>query len=179
MSSDNSESIIAVGEKLYLRRPVRGDLDFYYDWYRDPEIQKYMANPHWDPNCSKDRYREIFLRKHLLTTGESQSFTICEKKEGVPVGVIVSYEIDRGSGVCEIGVLIGSSNHHRSGFATEAIKLTLRHLKDTIGITIVRCNIHPENTASIRLFEKCGFVRTGKKHEHGFELFTFKRELEG
>ena len=178
MSSSNQESVIAVGERVYLRRPVKDDLDSYYGWYRDPEIQKYMANPHWDPQRSKDRYREIFVRRHLLTTGESQSFTICENQEGRAVGVVVSYDIDRGSGMCEIGILIGNPVHRCRGFAKEAIELMLNYLHNRIGICIVRCNIHPENDASIRLFEKCGFRKSGEKQEFGFDLFMYERNIE-
>ncbi len=178
MTLDQYDVVVAVGKKSYLRRPTKEDLDFYYAWYKDPDIQRYMANPFWDPDRSKDRYREVFLRSHLLTRGDSQSLTICEAREKKPVGVVVSYDIDRGAKSCEMGILIGDPEFRGGGYATEAIELMLSYLKETVGIRIVRCSIVPQNEVSIRLFEKCGFRRSGTKREQGYDLIVFERKLE-
>ena len=50
---------------------------------------------------------------------------------------------------------------HGKGVMTEAVSLLVRYLFDTKRMNRIRLIIHPENAASLRLAEKCGFVKEG------------------
>ena len=47
------------------------------------------------------------------------------------------------------------------GVMTEAVNLLVRYLFDTKRMNRIRLIIHPDNAASLRLAEKCGFVKEG------------------
>ena len=64
-----------------------------------------------------------------------------------------------------IGILIHEEKERRQGYASEALKLILQYGFHTLDLHQLYCNVNPENTASMRLFLKHGFVPTGTKKE--------------
>jgi len=156
--SDHKIDIIAADEVVYLRRVIKEDLDAFYRWYKDTDIQRFMANPRWDPDCSKGKYRSIFLHRHLLRTGSAATVTVCIANDDRPVGMVNYFDLDRDKGSCEIGVVVGEKNLWSRGVGSSAVKLTSAYLFSTVHLNRIYCHILYGNTQSIRLFEKCGFV---------------------
>jgi len=158
LSISNSEPVVISDDVVYLRRVLKSDLDFYYRWYIDPEIQKFMANPYWDPAKTKDDYRQVFLHRHFLQTGTGNTLTICTCGDGKPVGLINYFEIDRKLKRCEIGLLVGERELWGRGIGTSSVRLACSHIFESLGLSKIFCLVHPENEASVRLFQKCGFT---------------------
>ena len=175
----NNRSIVASDNLIYLRRVSKDDLDCFYRWYKDPEIQEPMANPNWDPSRSKDDYRPIFLHRHLLQTGCSLTLTIRMKEDNTAIGLVHYYNIDREVGCCDFGVIVGEKRHWRRGIATSAVRLATAHIFDTADLKNIFCNILQTNRRSIGLFEKCGFVFHEVTYDSGIEFLRFRlRRLE-
>ena len=53
------------------------------------------------------------------------------------------------------------------GYATEAVKLALKWAFDNTGVVAVEAESDPDNAASQRVLEKCGFLATGEIGEEG------------
>lgn len=61
----------------------------------------------------------------------------------------------------ELSYILYSTDHRGQGVMTEAVNLMVRYLFETKNINRIRLVIHPGNTASRRLAEKCGFQHEG------------------
>jgi [ribosomal protein S5]-alanine N-acetyltransferase len=61
----------------------------------------------------------------------------------------------------ELSYQIYAPHQRRKGVATEAVKLLVRYLFETKRVNRIRLIIHPENLASRRLADKCGFRHEG------------------
>jgi [ribosomal protein S5]-alanine N-acetyltransferase len=61
----------------------------------------------------------------------------------------------------ELSYHIYAPEHRGKGVATEAVKLLVRYLFETKQVNRIRLVIHPDNVASRRLAEKCGFRDEG------------------
>ena len=61
----------------------------------------------------------------------------------------------------ELGYQIYAAEHRRQGAASEAVSLLVRYLFETKTVNRLRLVIHPDNVASRRLAEKCGFKHEG------------------
>jgi RimJ/RimL family protein N-acetyltransferase len=170
----NNTSIAAEDDLIYLRRVSKDDLDCFYRWYKDPEIQEPMANPKWDPGLSKDDYRPIFLHRHLLQTGSSLTLTICLKEDNTAIGLVYYYDIDREAGCCKFGVLVGEKKQWRRGIATSAVRLATAYIFETTDLKSIFCNILQTNRPSIGLFEKCGFVFRKTTYDSGIEFLRYQ-----
>jgi ribosomal-protein-alanine N-acetyltransferase len=61
----------------------------------------------------------------------------------------------------ELGYLIYDPEDRGKGYATEAVNLLVRYLFETKRMNRIRLVIHPDNIASTRLAERCGFRHEG------------------
>jgi RimJ/RimL family protein N-acetyltransferase len=98
----------------------------------------------------------------LRTADPARTFAMVvgELKEEV-VGVIGMVENEAG---IEIGYWVGR-RHWGRGYATTALSLLISILRQR-GIAQVYADVFPENPASARVLEKCGFERLGEIERH-------------
>jgi RimJ/RimL family protein N-acetyltransferase len=61
----------------------------------------------------------------------------------------------------ELSYLVYDKNHRGKGVASEAVRLLVQYLFETKRVNRIRLVIHPDNAASRRLAEKCGFQHEG------------------
>jgi RimJ/RimL family protein N-acetyltransferase len=65
----------------------------------------------------------------------------------------------------ELSYQVYPSEHRGKGLATEAVNLLVRYLFENKRVNRIRLVIHPDNLASRRLAEKCGFRHEGTARE--------------
>ena len=61
----------------------------------------------------------------------------------------------------ELSYQVYAPEHRGKGVGTEAVQLLVRYLFETKQVNRIRLVIHPDNSASRRLAEKCGFRHEG------------------
>jgi RimJ/RimL family protein N-acetyltransferase len=84
----------------------------------------------------------------------------------------------------ELSYHIYSSDHAGKGIATEAVKLLTGYLFDRLKYNRIRLIIHPDNAASKRVAEKCGYKFEGtargawfhKGRNHDVDVFALLRD---
>ena len=62
----------------------------------------------------------------------------------------------------ELSYQVYAPEHRGKGVATEAVQLLVRYVFETKRVNRIRLVIHPDNVASRRLAEKCGFRHEGR-----------------
>ncbi len=143
-----------IGNHIFLRSVVSTDVDFILSVENNTE------------NWAIGGITKPFTRKEIIDFVASDQnlhknkqlrFIICEKRTEQPIGTIDLFEYNKELKNVGIGILIEHKESRRKGFATEAIKLIIRHCKTELNIIQLFCNIFKDNKNSIRLFEKCGF----------------------
>ncbi|MCA9729226.1 MAG: GNAT family N-acetyltransferase [Candidatus Eisenbacteria bacterium] len=86
---------------------------------------------------------------------------VCRREDDAIAGVINISEIVRGLfQSAYLGYYCGT-DYTGQGYMTEGMQLVLRHSFQTLRLHRVEANIQPANTASLRLVERCGFVKEG------------------
>lgn len=165
------EDIIARGRQCSLRAVRSDDAGAFYEWYINPEVQRHLANPWWNPSIDFETYQLHRFTQYLQAGPQSGVFTICHA-DGRPIG-LVNY-FDREADSCEIGIIIGDITQWRKGYAREALSLLLSYIIEDFKIHRVRARILKVNIPSQRLFEKVGFVRTGAGKEDGYEFLYYE-----
>lgn len=157
------------GKHIFLRKMEPEDLEFLYSvennsnfWYcsetKSPysrwELKQYIENYSYD----------IFTTKELR-------LMICCSESRKAVGIVDLFEYHPLHNRCGVGIIV-SPEFSNQGIATEAISLIKEYVFGTLLAKQVWCMIDAENTISIALFEKSGFVRSG-------ELKQWKRSSDG
>ena len=76
--------------------------------------------------------------------------------------------------IAEIGYGI-SKEYRNNGYAAEAVKAVLKWAFDNPGVIAVEAETDPENAASKRVLEKCGFTFNGEMGEEGLRYIISRR----
>lgn len=90
---------------------------------------------------------------------------VIERKDGIAVGDLSFKGLDA-DGVPEIGYGIAETHWHH-GYATEAVQALTAWALQQDGVVRIEAETEPDNKASQRVLEKCGFVPTGIMGEEG------------
>lgn len=120
--------------------PLRAE-DFY-----SLECQRELLNAEAEQAAHREGYRFYIFPKEkpdllIGTVGLSNII------RGVFLSCFMGYKIDQG--------------YQSRGYMTEAVKAVCAFAFNALGLHRIECNIMPQNEASLRVAEKCGFVWEG------------------
>lgn len=93
------------------------------------------------------------------TSGEWFMFTIADVDDAEVFGDL-ALKLEWDGRAAEVGYTL-AREHWGKGYASEALTALLDWLFDVVGVTRVAATLHPENLASARVVERCGFVFEG------------------
>ena len=177
VKSENMTINALVGENIRLRAIEPGDLEFMYTIENDPMI--------WRVGNTLIPYSRHQLEQYILS---SQHDLFSEKQVRLmidlilpehgkqTIGVIDLYDFEPQHKHAGVGIFILPSEQGK-GYATEALQVLIRYCFEILNLHLLHCNITADNTSSIRLFEKAGFVQCGLKKEWRFLDNTWMDEL--
>jgi ribosomal-protein-alanine N-acetyltransferase len=159
---------IITTERLILRLPQQAD---FADWSHLRGVSKdglIPFEPKWAENeLSRDSFRlrlRFYQREFRDSTG--YPFFIFTKEGNNLLGGITLSNVRRGvtqSG--SIGYWIGQP-FQKNGYMTEAVKALGVYAFKELGLHRIDAASLPENLASIRVLEKCGFQKEGLAREY-------------
>jgi diamine N-acetyltransferase len=150
-------------EKISLRALEPEDLELLYEWENN---DSYWVISNTVTPFSKFTLKRYLKHSHknIYETGQLRLMIelIGEKKT---IGAIDLFDFDPFHKRAGIGILIADETQRRKGYASMALKCLIQYCFTTLQLHQLYCNILANNTESIDLFEKLGFVRIGIKIE--------------
>jgi RimJ/RimL family protein N-acetyltransferase len=134
-----------------LRCRLASDLDVISDASYDPETRRWLTDPPMDAQAraaSLERVAEAFQ------TGRSAPLVIADHEDNEPIGLInLQFRDDH---VATIAYSVFPA-HRGKGVAPRAVRLMAEWAFGPLGLSEVLLEIDPQNVASVRVAEKCGF----------------------
>ena len=149
-------------ERLRLRPADRGQMEAAIAAQTDPELIKAYTEMLEGCLAHPDQW-------------EWYAMWIIALKDGTPVGDLCFKGLPE-TGVPEIGYGLQEEYWGR-GYATEAVRAALNWALGQPGVNAVEAETDPENTASQRVLEKCGFRPNGTRGEEGPRFTLIRSEL--
>jgi RimJ/RimL family protein N-acetyltransferase len=151
---DNSTS------KVFLRPLARDDASLeYLSWIQNTELTKFL---HLDPlPLSVDDLAHYISQ--MQVSPNDLLFGIFEKVNGRHIGNIKLGGINWTHSYGDVGLLLGNSNYHGRGYASDALILLCDFAFQELNIHKLIAGVHTENFASIKLFTKAGFALEGTR----------------
>ncbi|NOY50527.1 MAG: GNAT family N-acetyltransferase [Chlorobi bacterium] len=148
-------------ENIKLRAPELSDLDFLFDMENNTE--------YWHLSDTRSPFSRFDLEQYILMadkdiykTGQLR-FIIVDKKD-MPIGIIDMFDFDPQNSRAGVGIII-VEQERKNGYAEEALIALIDYSINILNLHQLFCNIEAGNEASINLFEKIGFRKTGIKKE--------------
>jgi len=137
--------------RLLLRPPTEEDAEAIFAYARDPRVCRYLAWPCHENLADTRRFLQTVEQGWL--SGERLSWAI-ENGSGL-VGMLGSELGRAGAG---IGYVLAHDEWEK-GYASEALSAVCDALFSATSLRSLWAFCVPENTASARVLEKCGFHR--------------------
>lgn len=133
---------------------------------RDPLVTRFVPGPWGDPV----RHREFVLERmsHPYPPGMGY-WTILDRSaaaEGGFLGWVLLLPVEGERNAAEIGWRLRREGWGR-GIAAEAARPVIRHALETLKVSAVIADIHPQNAASIKVAEKIGLRHAGETTSDG------------
>lgn len=152
--------LILEGERVFLRRWKESDAAALYRLASDPDVGPRAG---WPPHKSVEESLEIIRN---VFSGEGM-WAVELKETGELIGCVgylpASYSnLDITDDQCEVGYWIGKP-YWDNGYCTEALRIVVDYCFNVKGFSVLWGDFFPENPASGRVMEKCGFVDTGRQ----------------
>ncbi len=146
-------------ERLLLRRPRPDDADALWRRRNDPDVAHLQA---WSVPYDRSDAEALVTGASEMVGPEPDRWwmlTVTDPHDTVVYGDLALHLTWEGR-AAEVGYTF-ARDHWGHGYATEALHALLTHLFDEFGITRATGQLHPENLASARVLERCGFVFEG------------------
>jgi RimJ/RimL family protein N-acetyltransferase len=167
--------------RLTLRAHTLADFDECAAMWGDPFVTRHIGGR---PATEEEVWARILRYAGLWALLGFGYWVVRERDSGRFVGEIGLADFHREltpslDGVPEMGWALATSAHGR-GFATEAVRAALAwgdaSLADRPGAGKTACLIAPENLASIRVAEKCGYHEVVRTTYKGHDTIIFERD---
>lgn len=145
-------------ERLLLRKISTSDAGDMFSYSRLAEVTKYLL---WDPHPS-EAYTQSYIAylQERYALGDFYDFGVVLRETGKMIGTVGFTSFDLPNSSAEVGYVI-SPTYQGKGFATEALKKVISFGFDVLGLSRISAVCMKENTASLRVMEKCGLKREG------------------
>jgi len=164
-------------DRLVLRPPELGDLDDTAGLWADPEVVRFISGK---PSTREESWARLHRNIGFWTAHGYGPLIVREKATGRLVGEIglanFGREIDPPVGPLEAGWVLAPWAHGQ-GFATEAVLACLDWARERFAGQRATCIIAPDNAASIRVAERCGFKACGLADYKGSSVAMFERAI--
>ncbi|MDY6985764.1 MAG: GNAT family N-acetyltransferase [Candidatus Thermoplasmatota archaeon] len=142
---------------ISLRRATAKDAEILASWFNDRTNTEYMDD-------TRESYDAEYLKDKL---GAMDFIILLDEK---PIGYCFLYDIKDGR--AEISVLIGDKAKQGKGYGKEALRLLCDTAFKELGLKELFARVDEDNAPSLRILDRCGFYRAGKK---GRDILFFKK----
>ncbi len=155
----NREAPLLETERLRLRAHSLADFPTYCTLWADPAVMRYIGGK---PNTAEESWARLLRNAGHWSLLGFGSWWVEERATGEFVGEVGLFNYQRMiepplGETPEFGWIL-SSTKHGHGYATEAVQAILAWANGRFVASEAACLIDPENTASLHVAKKCGFL---------------------
>jgi len=154
------------GNRIVLRAITENDAPLLLKMINDPETEKMLGGSSFPVSMSAQK---SWIQNQTANDNVLRCIIAERDKEGIGLGTVVLSDIDQKNGTAQIHIKLGVENCRGKGFGTEAVNTITEYAFSEMRLNCIYAEVLEYNTASQKLFEKCGFQRDGLLRERVFK----------
>lgn len=158
------------GSTYLLREAVPSDCRLLYDWRMDPVTR---AGSFGHDTFPYEEHEKWFRK--LMADPCRKQFILLRMPAATPAAQL---RLDLLGQEAEISYSVAASERGK-GLGTLLIQMAVSHARNVSGIRTLTAEVLPDNTASRRIFEKCGFHLSGEKPGKLLYIYKLKGDTDG
>lgn len=151
--------------RLVLRRPTTADADELFIIRSNKTSMRYVPRP-----LAKEKKDVLEIIERINTNIDNNigiNWVIESKESKQFIGLIGYHKIEPENHRAEVGYMI-QQQHEGNGYSTEALKEVVKYGFNDMKLHSIEAVIDPENSASEKILQKCGFIKEAHFKENGF-----------
>jgi RimJ/RimL family protein N-acetyltransferase len=164
--------MIIKGKKVNLRAIEKSDLEFLHKWSNDPEINYMLGGWHF-PSSMQDQEKWF---NSLSLTSNNQRFAIEVPELGL-IGMANLVDINWKDRNGFHGMLLGDRDIRGKGYGVDTIMAISRYAFEELGLIRLDGSMIEYNTASLAVYQKCGWKVEGYKERFYFRKNQWWRQV--
>jgi len=146
-----------------LRRWREADIAAQLEAFGDPLFERFSD---WAPSTDADAVRYLAEHEAARLRGEQLELALVEPHDAnVLLGGASLNDVSLSQGRAAVGYWLAPEARGR-GIATHAVRLLARWAFDSLGVARLELTCGPDNHASQRVADRCGFTREGLLRSH-------------
>jgi RimJ/RimL family protein N-acetyltransferase len=157
------------GDRIYLRPVEAEDLDAYYTFLMDPEMNKWTGTQ----TVFSKHSAANWIERIATPSEERVDLMILTQTSNQLIGEVVLNDIDTVNRRANIRIAISGENSRGQGYGTEAMLLMLRHAFGTLQLHRVELAVYAFNERALHVYEKLGFKREGVQRDYLYWNFKY------
>lgn len=155
------------GKNIRLRPVEPSDVDFIYTIENEPSV--------WRVSNTLVPYSRFQIEQYVLSTehdiyAEKQLRLVIELINGnhaTPIGAVDIFDFEPHDLRAGLGIVI-IKDERQKGYSSETLEIIIDYCFEILNLHQIHCTISADNTPSINLFHKHGFVQNGIKKDWRF-----------
>lgn len=152
-------------ERLFLDRVTALDVQEVFELRSNPETMKYIPRPLVKNH--EDALEHIRMIDEKIANNTGINWAIRLKSTSKLLGIIGYYRMQPENYRAEIGYML-LPDHHGKGIIPEAVNRLIKFGFEDLKLHSIEAVIDPENYASEKVLQKCGFVKEAHLKESEF-----------
>lgn len=146
-------------DQIKLRAIEPEDIELLYLWENDTNL--------WQNGNTLSPWSRFSLRKYIEESYQhiydikQQRLMIVWKENNTTIGTVDIFNFDPFHERAEVGILV-EKNYRNKGIAEQTLFLVQEYAFDFLKIKQLYAHIPEKNEISLRLFQRCGYVISGK-----------------
>ncbi len=135
-----------------------------YAWKTDPELARLDAAPLL--NISFTEYLPGYVSELRYPPPAKHQFAVLTL-DGKHIGNCIYYDINKGKGEAELGLMIGNRDYWGKGFGTDTVTTLVSHIFNKTNLKRIYLKTLESNQRAQKCFNKCGFTPYGHRSSGG------------
>ncbi|MBN1106868.1 MAG: GNAT family N-acetyltransferase [Deltaproteobacteria bacterium] len=134
---------------IEFRKATREDCELMFRWRNDPRTRRHSFNRE---ELAEDAHRKWFA----ASLENDRCILLLACAEGTAVGVLRFDLLDEPSRMAEVSIYVDPERHGQ-GLGKKILKGVEGWLRENTEIERLHARVMRENSASVKMFKKCGF----------------------
>jgi RimJ/RimL family protein N-acetyltransferase len=159
------------GERIMLRAWEKGDKEFFWRWFNDPEVTIFLGNAY--PAISLEQEERFFDNPppgdHL--------YSIIIRESGILIGNCSLHRVDSKNRSAEVGIVIGEKDYWSLGYGRETLRLLQEIAFEGMGINRLALRHVDLNERGHRCYMAAGFVEEARLRQVDYIKGAFHDEV--
>ena len=154
-----------IGQQVMLREYQAEDIAPMRTWVNDETVTRYLSTRFWAPQTTVDT--QEFLSRMMQSSHNAFNYVIADAQDGRYIGQLDMFRVDWRLRQGEIGMVIAGAEDRGRSYGTEALELLAEFAFNSLGLERIELEVHMENAAALRCYQKAGFTLEGvKRHAY-------------